>query len=66
MTHLWWLSDRTPEIDPYSPDQSKLDANRPGSSRRQTSSCPATASRSASSGRAQRVPPRRAVTFSRT
>lgn len=28
MTHLWWLSDRTPEIDPYSPDQAKLDANR--------------------------------------
>ena len=28
MTHLWWLSDRTPEIDPYSPDQSKLDFHR--------------------------------------
>ena len=28
MTHLWWLSDRTPEIDPYSPDQAKLDFHR--------------------------------------
>ena len=46
MTHLWWLSDRTPEIDPYSPDQSKLDANRARCSRSQTSSCRATASRS--------------------
>ena len=28
LTHLWWLSDRTPEIDPYSPDQASLDAQR--------------------------------------
>jgi glyoxylase-like metal-dependent hydrolase (beta-lactamase superfamily II) len=28
MTHLWWHTDRTPEIDPYSTDQSVLEANR--------------------------------------
>ena len=28
MTHLWWFSDRTPEIDPYSPDQAELERNR--------------------------------------
>lgn len=28
MTHLWWRSDRTPEIDPYSPDQASLEAQR--------------------------------------
>jgi glyoxylase-like metal-dependent hydrolase (beta-lactamase superfamily II) len=27
-THLWWRSDRTPEIDPYSLDQAELDRNR--------------------------------------
>ena len=55
MTHLWWLSDRTPEIDPYSPDQSKLDANRARVLQVADGSCPATASRSASSGSARRV-----------
>jgi glyoxylase-like metal-dependent hydrolase (beta-lactamase superfamily II) len=24
LTHLWWRTDRTPEIDPYAPDQSVL------------------------------------------
>jgi glyoxylase-like metal-dependent hydrolase (beta-lactamase superfamily II) len=28
LTHLWWLTDRTPEIDPYAPDQAVLDAQR--------------------------------------
>ena len=28
MTHLWWFSDRTPEFDPYSPDQAELERNR--------------------------------------
>jgi glyoxylase-like metal-dependent hydrolase (beta-lactamase superfamily II) len=28
MTHLWWLSDRTPEIDPYAPDQERLALHR--------------------------------------
>ena len=28
MTHAWWRGDRTPEIDPYSPDQAVLDASR--------------------------------------
>jgi glyoxylase-like metal-dependent hydrolase (beta-lactamase superfamily II) len=27
-THCWWQADRTPEIDPYSPDQSVLDRSR--------------------------------------
>jgi glyoxylase-like metal-dependent hydrolase (beta-lactamase superfamily II) len=28
MTHLWWFSDRTPVIDPVSPDQAELERNR--------------------------------------
>jgi glyoxylase-like metal-dependent hydrolase (beta-lactamase superfamily II) len=28
LTHLWWRGDRTPELDPYSPDQAVLDRNR--------------------------------------
>jgi glyoxylase-like metal-dependent hydrolase (beta-lactamase superfamily II) len=28
LTHLWWFPDRTPEIDPYSPDQALLDFHR--------------------------------------
>lgn len=28
LTHLWWRQDRTPEKDPYAPDQSILDAQR--------------------------------------
>ena len=28
MTHLWWHTDRSPEIDPYSHDQAVLVANR--------------------------------------
>ena len=28
MTHLWWHQDRTPEVDPYAPDQAVLQANR--------------------------------------
>ena len=28
MTHLWWFSDRTPEVDPHSPDQAELERNR--------------------------------------
>ena len=28
MTHLWWHTDRTPEVDPYAPDQEVLQANR--------------------------------------
>ena len=28
MTHAWWRGDRTPEIDPYSPDQAVLEASR--------------------------------------
>jgi glyoxylase-like metal-dependent hydrolase (beta-lactamase superfamily II) len=28
MTHLWWFSDRTPEIDPVAPDQSILESSR--------------------------------------
>jgi glyoxylase-like metal-dependent hydrolase (beta-lactamase superfamily II) len=27
-THLWWRSDRTPEVDPYSPDPHELRRNR--------------------------------------
>jgi glyoxylase-like metal-dependent hydrolase (beta-lactamase superfamily II) len=27
-THLWWRSDRTPEVDPYSPDPAELARNR--------------------------------------
>jgi len=27
-THLWWRSDRTPEVDPYSADQAELARNR--------------------------------------
>jgi glyoxylase-like metal-dependent hydrolase (beta-lactamase superfamily II) len=28
MTHLWWREDRTPDQDPYAPDQAVLDRNR--------------------------------------
>ena len=28
LTHLWWRADRTPEIDPYAPDQAVLDEQR--------------------------------------
>lgn len=28
MTHLWWRADRTPEIDPYAPDQAVLERQR--------------------------------------
>ncbi len=28
LTHLWWRQDRTPEIDPYAPDQVVLETNR--------------------------------------
>ena len=28
LTHLWWSADRTPEIDPYAPDQAVLEAQR--------------------------------------
>jgi glyoxylase-like metal-dependent hydrolase (beta-lactamase superfamily II) len=28
LTHLWWRQDRTPEIDPYAPDQAALDVQR--------------------------------------
>jgi glyoxylase-like metal-dependent hydrolase (beta-lactamase superfamily II) len=28
LTHLWWHPDRTPDIDPYAPDQTVLDENR--------------------------------------
>ena len=28
MTHLWWHTDGSPEIDPYSHDQGLLEANR--------------------------------------
>lgn len=28
LTHLWWRADRTPEIDPYAPDQAVLEAQR--------------------------------------
>jgi glyoxylase-like metal-dependent hydrolase (beta-lactamase superfamily II) len=28
MTHLWWGADRTPEIDPYAPDQAMLEQQR--------------------------------------
>jgi glyoxylase-like metal-dependent hydrolase (beta-lactamase superfamily II) len=28
LTHLWWRGDRTPEIDPYAPDQALLERNR--------------------------------------
>ena len=27
-THLWWRSDRTPALDPYTPNQAELDRNR--------------------------------------
>ena len=27
-THLWWRSDRTPEVDPYSVDPAQLESNR--------------------------------------
>jgi glyoxylase-like metal-dependent hydrolase (beta-lactamase superfamily II) len=28
LTHLWWRTDRTPEIDPVAPDQAILEAQR--------------------------------------
>ncbi len=28
MTHAWWREDRTPELDPYAPDQAVLEASR--------------------------------------
>lgn len=28
MTHLWWHADRTPELDPFAPDQSVLERSR--------------------------------------
>jgi len=28
LTHLWWRQDRTPEIDPYAPDQAILEMQR--------------------------------------
>ena len=28
LTHLWWRTDRTPEIDPYAPDQAILETQR--------------------------------------
>ena len=28
LTHLWWKTDRTPEVDPYSPDQAELERQR--------------------------------------
>ncbi len=28
MTHAWWREDRTPEVDPYAPDQAVLEASR--------------------------------------
>ena len=28
LTHLWWATDRTPEIDPYAPDQARLEEQR--------------------------------------
>jgi glyoxylase-like metal-dependent hydrolase (beta-lactamase superfamily II) len=28
LTHLWWRQDRTPEIDPYAPDQTLLETQR--------------------------------------
>jgi glyoxylase-like metal-dependent hydrolase (beta-lactamase superfamily II) len=28
MTHAWWRSDRTPEVDPYAPNQTVLAATR--------------------------------------
>ena len=28
LTHLWWRTDRTPEIDPYAPDQALLEEQR--------------------------------------
>jgi glyoxylase-like metal-dependent hydrolase (beta-lactamase superfamily II) len=28
LTHLWWRTDRTPEIDPYASDQTLLEQGR--------------------------------------
>ncbi len=28
MTHAWWRTDRTPQLDPYAPDQAVLEASR--------------------------------------
>ena len=28
MTHAWWRGDRTPELDPFSPDQAVLETSR--------------------------------------
>jgi glyoxylase-like metal-dependent hydrolase (beta-lactamase superfamily II) len=28
LTHLWWRQDRTPEIDPFAPDQTVLETQR--------------------------------------
>jgi len=28
LTHLWWRQDRTPEVDPYAPDQAILETQR--------------------------------------
>ncbi|MDQ3126951.1 MAG: MBL fold metallo-hydrolase [Chloroflexota bacterium] len=28
LTHLWWRHDRTPEIDPFAPDQAILESQR--------------------------------------
>lgn len=27
-THAWWFADRTPEVDPYAPDQTVLEESR--------------------------------------
>jgi hypothetical protein len=28
LTHLWWRADRTPDVDPFAPDQSILEVQR--------------------------------------
>ena len=28
LTHLWWRTDRTPEVDPFAPDQAILETQR--------------------------------------
>ncbi len=28
MTHLWWHTDRTPELDPFASDQAALERGR--------------------------------------
>ena len=59
LTHLWWHSDRTPEIDPFASTRPTSSAAARGSSRPPTSSSRATGRRSGSASSPPRASPRR-------